>query len=78
MYTGVIVLMAGSALGRQNWIAAALWIILVIFFLTKLTWEEQRLVENYPGYHAYRLTVPALVPCSRRSASTAENEPSAG
>jgi protein-S-isoprenylcysteine O-methyltransferase Ste14 len=67
MYTGVIVLMAGSAMGRQNWIAAALWVVLVVFFLTKLGWEERRLVENYPGYVSYRKAVPALIPIRRRS-----------
>lgn len=67
MYTGVIILMAGSALGRRNWLAAVLWIVLVTFFITKMRWEERRLVETYPGYHSYRMTVPALVPFGRRS-----------
>lgn len=67
MYTGVIVLMAGSAMGRQSWIAAALWVVLVMFFLAKLGWEERRLVENYPGYDSYRKAVPALNPIRRRS-----------
>jgi protein-S-isoprenylcysteine O-methyltransferase Ste14 len=67
MYTGVIILMAGSALGRRNWLAAMLWIVLVTFFITKIRWEERRLVETYPGYHSYRMTVPALVPFGRRS-----------
>ncbi|HZJ49120.1 MAG TPA: isoprenylcysteine carboxylmethyltransferase family protein [Acidimicrobiia bacterium] len=67
MYTGVIVLMAGSAMGRKSWVAAALWVVLVMFFLTKMGWEERRLVENYPGYHSYRTAVPALIPIRRRS-----------
>jgi len=67
MYTGVIILMAGSALGRQNWLAAGLWAVLLVFFLAKLRWEERRLVEHYPGYHAYRLHVPALIPTRRPS-----------
>lgn len=67
MYTGVIILMAGSALGRRNWLAAVLWIVLVTFFITKMRWEERRLVETYPGYESYRMTVPALVPFGRRS-----------
>ena len=75
MYTGVIVMMAGSTIGRRNWIAALLWVLLVAFFLTKLRWEERRLVENYPGYHEYRGRVPALVPCSRRSADEADTLP---
>ena len=72
MYTGVIVLMAGSALGRRNWIAAVLWVILVVFFLTKMRWEERRLVETYPGYDSYRAAVPALVPIGRRIEPTAD------
>lgn len=66
MYTGVIMLMAGSALGRRNWIAVVLWVVLVVFFLTKMRWEERRLVKTYPGYGTYRETVPALVPFGRR------------
>ncbi len=75
MYTGVIVLMAGSAIGRRSWIAAGLWVLLLLFFLAKLRWEEQRLVEHYPGYHSYRMSVPALVPC-RRWLSPAERDSS--
>ena len=67
MYTGVIVMMTGSAIGRRSWVAAALWALLVVLFLAKLRWEERRLVENYPGYHEYRGSVPALVPCPKRS-----------
>ncbi|MEA3501936.1 MAG: isoprenylcysteine carboxylmethyltransferase family protein [Actinomycetota bacterium] len=67
MYTGVIVLMAGSALGRRNWIAAALWVVLIVFFLAKMRWEERRLVETYPGYNSYREAVPALMPFGRRA-----------
>ncbi|MCL1592729.1 MAG: isoprenylcysteine carboxylmethyltransferase family protein [Actinomycetia bacterium] len=65
MYTGVIVLMAGSALGRRNWIAAGLWVALIVFFVAKMKWEERRLVETYPGYQAYKDTVPALIPFPR-------------
>ena len=67
MYTGVIVLMAGSALGRRNWLAAVLWILLVAFLITKMRWEERRLVETYPGYDSYREAVPALIPFGRRA-----------
>ncbi len=67
MYTGVIVLVAGSALGRQSWLAAALWVALVAFFLSKMRWEERRLVETYPGYGSYREAVPAFVPIPRRA-----------
>lgn len=77
MYTGVIVLMAGSALGRRNWIAAALWVALIVFFLTKIRWEERRLIETYPGYGAYRETVPALVPFGPRAAPAPDPSSSA-
>lgn len=77
MYTGVIVLMAGSALGRQNWIAAALWVVLIAFFLTKMRWEERRLVETYPGYGSYRETVPALVPFGPRAEPALDASPPA-
>lgn len=67
MYTGVILLMAGSALGRRSWIAAAMWVMLVVFLLVKMRWEERRLVEAYPGYDSYREAVPALIPFARRA-----------
>ncbi|MCL1693932.1 MAG: isoprenylcysteine carboxylmethyltransferase family protein [Actinomycetia bacterium] len=76
MYTGVITLMAGSALGRRNWIAAALWVVLVVFFITKIRWEERRLVEAYPGYRSYREAVPALVPFGPRAAPAPGPSPS--
>lgn len=66
MYTGVIMLMTGSMLSRQNWLAAALWVVLVGFLVAKARWEEQRLVETYPGYASYRETVPAFVPLPAR------------
>lgn len=77
MYTGVIMLMAGSALGRRNWIAAAMWVVLIIFFLTKMRWEERRLMETYPGYGSYRETVPALIPFGPRAAPALDSSSSA-
>jgi len=75
MYTGVILWMAGSALARRNWLAAALWLALIGFFLAKIGWEERRLVETYPGYESYRDSVPALIPVPRRQ-SPVPDEPS--
>jgi protein-S-isoprenylcysteine O-methyltransferase Ste14 len=77
MYTGVIMLMAGSALGRRNWVAAAIWVVLVVFFLTKMRWEERRLVEAYPGYTSYRETVPALIPFGPRATPAPDSSSSA-
>lgn len=77
MYTGVMLLMAGSALGRRNWIAAALWVVLVVFFLAKMRWEERRLVETYPGYSSYREAVPALIPFGPRVAPVLDSSSSA-
>ena len=76
MYTGVIVLMAGSALGRRDWIAAALWVVLIIFFLAKMRWEERRLVETYPAYGSYREAVPALIPLGPRAAPAVDSSSS--
>ncbi len=66
MYTGVMALMAGSALARRSVGAAALWVVLVAFFVAKARWEEDRLVETYPGYRDYRDRTPAFVPRPRR------------
>lgn len=77
MYTGVIVLMAGSAIERRNWLAVVLWIVLVVFFLTKMRWEERRLIETYPGYTSYRETVPALIPFGPRATPALDSSSSA-
>ena len=69
MYTGVIMLMTGSMLDRRSWLAAALWVVLVGFLVGKARWEEQRLVETYPGYERYRKTVSAFVPLPGRARS---------
>ena len=69
MYTGVILLMTGAMLDRRSWLAAALWVVLVGFLVVKAQWEEQRLVETYPGYADYRETVPAFVPLPGRAQS---------
>ena len=76
MYTGVILLMAGSAIGRRNWFAAVLWLVLVVFFLAKMRWEERRLVETYPGYSSYREAVPALIPFGPRVAPVLDSSAS--
>lgn len=77
MYTGVIAWMAGAALERRNWIAVVLWVVLVVFFLAKMRWEERRLVETYPGYDSYRTTVPALIPFGPRVAPVLDSSSSA-
>ena len=69
MYTGVIMLMTGAILDRRSWLAAALWVALVGFLVVKAQWEEQRLVETYPGYAHYRETVSAFVPLPGRAQS---------
>lgn len=69
MYTGVIMVMTGAMLDRRSWLAAALWIALVGFLVVKAHWEEQRLVETYPGYESYRETVAAFVPIPGRAQS---------
>jgi protein-S-isoprenylcysteine O-methyltransferase Ste14 len=67
MYTGVIMLLAGAMLDRRSWLAAALWVALVGFLAFKAHWEEQRLVESYPGYADYREAVAAFVPLPGRA-----------
>lgn len=62
IYTGVLSIVLGIALGTGRWSGAVLAAVTVVFFVLKARWEEARLVEAFPGYVAYAASTPRFVP----------------
>ncbi|HEX6255592.1 MAG TPA: isoprenylcysteine carboxylmethyltransferase family protein [Euzebyales bacterium] len=63
IYTGVLLLIAGSVLRVPSLAGALLVVISAVFFDRKIAYEEVLLVEAYDDYDAYRARVRAkLVP----------------
>jgi protein-S-isoprenylcysteine O-methyltransferase Ste14 len=66
IYTGVMTLVVGVALGSGSLARAAFAVATLAFFNFKARWEEARLVEKYPEYPAYATTVPRFLPRTLR------------
>jgi protein-S-isoprenylcysteine O-methyltransferase Ste14 len=62
IYTGVLGIVLGIAIGTGRWAGAALAAVTVAFFVVKARWEEARLVEAFPDYVAYAAATPRFVP----------------
>ncbi|MFK8023799.1 MAG: isoprenylcysteine carboxylmethyltransferase family protein [Ilumatobacter sp.] len=62
IYTGVVLIVAGLAIGRESWLALAWGAATIGFFHAKAAWEERRLTERYPDYSAYAARTPRFVP----------------
>jgi protein-S-isoprenylcysteine O-methyltransferase Ste14 len=62
IYTGVMALVIGVAVGSGSLVRAAVAAATIIFFNVKARWEESRLVRKYPEYPAYTTTVPRFIP----------------
>jgi len=62
IYTGVMLIVAASALLSGSYLRAALGVLLVGFFNVKARWEEVRLAQRYPEYAAYASVVPRFIP----------------
>jgi protein-S-isoprenylcysteine O-methyltransferase Ste14 len=63
VYTGILGMLAGSALaeGLGRWLA--LFIVVALLLLAKTRAEERLLAEEFPAeYEAYRRDVPRLIP----------------
>jgi protein-S-isoprenylcysteine O-methyltransferase Ste14 len=69
MYTAVMLLAAGVAVRSGSWIVVGVTVALVGLFSVKSRWEEQRLTASFPGYAAYRQSVPRFVPARKRMAT---------
>jgi protein-S-isoprenylcysteine O-methyltransferase Ste14 len=72
LYTSVMLVSLGWALGWQSWPAVAVAVAQVPFFLAKARREEHWLCQKFPGYAEYARQVPRFVPGVRRSAGPAE------
>ncbi len=66
IYTGVMALVIGVALGSGSLVRAAIAAATLLFFNVKARWEETRLVRKYPEYPAYATTVPRFIPRTLR------------
>jgi protein-S-isoprenylcysteine O-methyltransferase Ste14 len=62
LYTAVMLLSFGWAFTWQSWIAFAVAVAQVPFFVTKARREERWLREKFPGYADYARRVPRFVP----------------
>ncbi len=62
MYTAVLILSLGIAIGSNNYIKYILFIALVVLFSFKARYEEQLLSAQYPGYKKYMLKTPRFLP----------------
>jgi len=58
IYFGVILGSVGLALAFANPAAVIVSLVFIPFFMAKTGFEEDRLVENVPGYREYRSTIP--------------------
>ncbi|MFW2382237.1 MAG: methyltransferase family protein [Acidimicrobiales bacterium] len=66
IYTGVMALVVGVALGSGSIVRAGIAAATLLFFNIKARWEESRLVEKFPEYPAYATTVPRFIPRTLR------------
>lgn len=57
IYGGIVLLLVGAALLRSSLVALIVGIVGAAFFWMKARFEEERLVERYAGYAAYRAHV---------------------
>ena len=62
IYTGVMALIIGAAARSANVWAALAAGALVVWFMAKARWEEDRLRARYPDYDAYAARTPRFVP----------------
>ncbi len=58
IYLGVILGALGLGLAFANPVAVIVALVFIPFFMAKTGFEEDRLVENVPGYREYRSTIP--------------------
>ncbi|MEM8922384.1 MAG: isoprenylcysteine carboxylmethyltransferase family protein [Actinomycetota bacterium] len=72
IYAGVLLIVAGVALRSGSLATVGVAIALVLFFLIKSSWEEQRLRDRYPDYDRYAATVGRFGPRLARRGGRAE------
>lgn len=62
IYTGVLTIVLGVVLRSGSVPKALVGMLLIAFFTLKASWEEQQLIEHYPGYAEYAAKTPRFVP----------------
>lgn len=62
IYTGLIALVAGSAVPSGNPVTVVAVVALTGWFMAKARWEEHHLRRRYPGYDDYAARTPRFVP----------------
>ena len=62
IYSGVMTLAVGSAIGSGSIAIASSAAALVGWLTVKARWEERRLAARYPGYAAYAARTPRFIP----------------
>lgn len=62
VYTGIMLAVVGAAIRSGNIVVAIVAALTIAFFSVKVRWEEQRLIERYPGYQDYADRTPRFVP----------------
>lgn len=62
IYSGVMALIVGAAARSGNPWSALAAAGLVVWFMAKARWEEDRLRARYPGYDDYAAHTPRFVP----------------
>jgi protein-S-isoprenylcysteine O-methyltransferase Ste14 len=62
IYTGLLLALAGTALGIGEWRGVLAFAFAALGFVLKLRIEEARMRETFPEYERYRRRVAALIP----------------
>jgi protein-S-isoprenylcysteine O-methyltransferase Ste14 len=62
IYAGIIALTVGVAIRSASIAVLGATTALAAWFMLKARWEEQHLVQRYPGYATYAARTPRFVP----------------
>lgn len=62
IYTGVLSVVIGIAIGSRSLVTLAVGIVTIGFFYVKSHWEEQQLRRRYGNYDHYASQTPRFVP----------------
>lgn len=62
IYTSILVLVPGLCLRKPTLVVAAAGVVVVVFLLVKVRFEEALLLDRYPAYAAYRRRTWGVVP----------------
>lgn len=62
IYTAVLMVVVGVAIGSGSWITATVAVVTISFFHHKAAWEETQLAKRYEDYPAYAARTPRFLP----------------